>query len=97
MGLVALLHVAIVAAWTVLAGGADNQTTDAQPRSSVVMRNRSNAVVRVLGWVICVGIAAAVLADSSVGGTQFSVARFPETVFGPNGLADAEFTPPLDD
>jgi len=97
MGLVALLHAAIAAAWTVLAGGADNQTTDAQPRSSVVVRKRSHPAVRVLGWVILVGVAAAVLADSSTGSTQFSVTRFIETAFGPNGLADAEFTPPLDD
>jgi hypothetical protein len=63
------------------------------------MRNRFNAVVRVLGWVLYVGVAVAILAGNSTEGTQSSVTltRFMETAFGPNGLADAEFTPTLDE
>jgi hypothetical protein len=46
-----------------------------------------------------VGVAVAILAGNSTEGTQSSVTltRFMETAFGPNGLADAEFTPTLDE
>jgi hypothetical protein len=90
------LRATTAAAPAAVTNGADIQTTETQCQPSVTS---TRVVVRVLAWVICVGLAGAISAGYSTKSTQVSVSltRFMGLAFGPNGLVDAELMPSPDD
>ena len=63
------------------------------------MPNHINPRAMVLTLTVAIGMAGAISAchSSSVAKTNLSAKTLSETVFGSNGLMDAELTPPFDE